>query len=239
MPTTYNFESVASSMDTLFQIISKKPINDWDNVYTKMQTAGRGQMRKKWISYTGNILSSIKLPFEYPFNTSAASAATGVLFTRALKEMNFNVMLKWPNDIVLIDKQEYKVGGILLEERNRIIVAGIGINVAVLPDMQAMDVKPVLKAGCLQQISANKLDPEKLWQELVNNIYKFYSQDFARIWINLANEYLLWRGKLIQLADGNQHQKGILEKLADDGRLVLMTDNGTKIFSSGEICLYH
>ena len=54
----------------------------------------------------------------------------GVSVCEALKEFNFKIKLKWPNDIILNDK---KIGGILCESKNinngKTVVIGLGMNV--------------------------------------------------------------------------------------------------------------
>lgn len=142
MPKIYFYDSVTSTLDKIVELAKTENLNVWDSVLAKLQTRGRGQMRRKWNSQAGNIFGAINLPTGYVFATTAASVAAGAFFVLALNKMGFNVKLKWPNDLAyeiidnkinvfsgnlndplsfstkpMIIKRWAKIGGILLEEK--------------------------------------------------------------------------------------------------------------------------
>ena len=103
----------------------------WQSVLVSSQRQGRGQLRRNWVSPAGNIYAALRLPMQEPFASSAASTVTGAMLAAALGKLGFEVRLKWPNDLAVLDGDTpAKVAGILLEERAGVLLAGIGINVA-------------------------------------------------------------------------------------------------------------
>lgn len=104
------------------------------------QTAGRGRGDKQWLSAPGSSLClSMAHTFrDRPENLSALTLAIGVAAVHALRDLGMDdVMLKWPNDIVVRDG---KLGGMLAESHcasatKASVVVGIGINLALPPDI--------------------------------------------------------------------------------------------------------
>ena len=118
--------------------------NDWlkshsetDVVWTTWQTAGRGQAGNAWESQQGkNVLLSLRLrepqvPVEQQFRlTMAVSLAVQQVVASLLPQ--YDVTVKWPNDIYVGDK---KICGILIENTlaeahiaESIISIGLNIN---------------------------------------------------------------------------------------------------------------
>jgi BirA family biotin operon repressor/biotin-[acetyl-CoA-carboxylase] ligase len=103
---------------------------------TDDQTGGRGRLGRSWLSEPGlDLTFSVLLrPRLEPAQGHLLALATGVAVAQVLEEafeLEGQVSLKWPNDVLLGGK---KVCGILLEgsvqaERLAWAVAGIGLNV--------------------------------------------------------------------------------------------------------------
>ena len=67
------------------------------------------------------------------------AAATAALTAEALRSIGFPVLMKWPNDIICLSPNgPAKVGGILLEETDGLLTAGIGLNVNWSPEVSAL-----------------------------------------------------------------------------------------------------
>lgn len=111
-----------------------------DVCVAEFQTAGRGRRGRRWSAPLGSgICLSVGWQFaDTPAELAALTLAVGVVVRRALKETTgLDIALKWPNDLVF---DERKLGGILLELRAEAqggshVVAGIGLNVALPPDV--------------------------------------------------------------------------------------------------------
>lgn len=240
-PAVWRVESVPSSLDVGFMLAQRGDMAVWDSVLAKTQSAGRGQLRRQWNSPPGNIYAAVRLPLFAPFITAGASVAIGLLTALALRKFGWPVALKWPNDLIVQGDGALcrKVGGILLEERGGVLLAGIGINVAVTPALANAEMRKntTLDATSLAQTGHVPPAPEILWQQLVNYLYLTYTadSDFASRWKIQAEQMLLWRGETVALCEGETIERGILVGLSTDGGLCLRTGGQVKEFFSGTL----
>lgn len=162
-----------SSLDLAHELFARNEFPVWSSALVLQQSAGRGQMRREWVSPPGNIYAALRLPLAAPFNNEAAAPALGVFMAQALEALGFQVGLKWPNDILQVSMEETshndlpsslektwhagnihptlwrKAGGILLEERNGALIAGIGLNLNSCPDANHLREGFALTAGRL------------------------------------------------------------------------------------------
>jgi BirA family biotin operon repressor/biotin-[acetyl-CoA-carboxylase] ligase len=126
------YPSLKSTMDTA-RIKAREGVPEGTVVITDEQTAGRGRLKRGWISPAGNIALSVILRPEignlpYIMMIASLAAAGGIEHVTGLK-----VDFKWPNDVMIGGK---KVGGILIENEfrgDRLVfsIVGIGVNAAV------------------------------------------------------------------------------------------------------------
>jgi len=97
------------------------------------QTAGKGRLKRAWLSPPGNIALSMVLYPDIaglPYLVMIASLAAGYSIEKAT---GVKTQIKWPNDILIDGK---KVGGILIEnemKNNKVAfsIVGVGINVGL------------------------------------------------------------------------------------------------------------
>lgn len=213
------FHTLSSCLDKVFQLFMQGRLEEWDSVQALSQTEGRGRMRRHWESLPGNIFAATRLPTGAPFDSTASSVACGALFCHALGSLGWKTFLKWPNDLVLIEKgKPGKVGGILLEEREGALFAGIGINLAQAPE--TMRAGAAIPAACLDP--SGKTSPLDIWRHLVKNVLSVYkSAPFDRRWRALAQELLLWNGRPVEISDGQRKVRGILRGLGENGEAIL------------------
>lgn len=64
---------------------------------------------------------------------------------------NADLLLKWPNDVLLNDA---KVCGILLEQVHQSVVVGMGINIAVAPQVEGKITISLHEAGAITALTA-------------------------------------------------------------------------------------
>lgn len=114
-------------------------------ILTEQQTAGRGRGAHQWFSDAGALTFSLVLDVDAipAAERSLISIATGIAVRKTLEEAldaiqqpeqgigrRRNVMVKWPNDVMIDDR---KVCGVLTElasDANQVsVVIGVGINV--------------------------------------------------------------------------------------------------------------
>ncbi len=161
----------------------------------EQQTRGRGRLGRDWVSSAGASLTfSLALPLA-PADWSGLSLAAGLALVEALDPQPAlsatagaapRLMLKWPNDLWLVDSPPVpgrgrKLGGILIETvtvgQRRMCVVGVGLN--VLPQTV-----PDLPQGyaCLQEILPEITAPAALARvaaPLVQALLRFQASGFA------------------------------------------------------------
>lgn len=222
LPKIHHVGETTSTLDTAFELAKKGRMTEWDSVLASSQTEGRGQMRKAWQSPPGNLYAAICMPKKPPFDSTASAVALGAFIANALSSFGCRVHLKWPNDLVLAKGDKHaKLGGILLEERDGMLMAGVGINMYSAPENLEPDALP---AGSLLDACPDDLPGSvELWQALVKHVHSVYKSGafFSLIWKNLAEDMLLWRGQHVSLHDGDEVMEGVFVGLGDDGAAII------------------
>jgi BirA family biotin operon repressor/biotin-[acetyl-CoA-carboxylase] ligase len=145
--------------------------------------------------------------------------------------MGFSLTLKWPND--LLAQERYKAGGILLEEREGILMAGMGVNLAHVPPPEQLRRQAAVPAGLLADSGDNRRPPPPfvLWQHLVRAIIQEYTQAVSGHGLSdiltTFTPLLAWTHSRVTLIDGGGSRiSGILEGLDAAGNLLLRLDTG-------------
>lgn len=139
-------------------------------VLAEIQTNGKGQHGRAWVSPPGNILMSLYWPFKCNLESLyGLSLVVGIAVARVLQAQGLHdVQLKWPNDIYW---EGHKMGGILIETKQNkpgIIgaIIGLGLNIIDLADYRREINRKVVALenalGC--KVSRNKLVADLLDQ---------------------------------------------------------------------------
>jgi len=97
-----------SSMDVAWHFISKKILVEWGSILALSQWNGRGQLGRMWLSPVGNIYSAIRFPSPPQPWHNLLPLIMGYSLLKSFAQIDINMMLKWPNDLVVDNK---KVGG--------------------------------------------------------------------------------------------------------------------------------
>lgn len=236
LPIAHFFGAVTSTFDAGFELASEGRLNIWSSVCAKSQTAGRGQLARHWASPPGNLYASIRLPLAEPFSLQAGAIAFGAFCASALREFDCAVGLKWPNDLVMLKKgKAFKVGGILLQERQGCLLAGIGINLksAPGPDETRDGGMPAATLVCAQK----ELTATELWLALAKNLYGRQEQGGFGSWRSLADEMLIWRDERVVLQDSGERVTGTVRGIGENGGLLLAVNGAVQEFTAGSISL--
>ena len=204
----------------------------WSAVLATKQSAGRGQFRRHWQSPEGNLYVTFRLPNASFFNTEAAALFIGLLLSHALERLGYPLQLKWPNDLLNPDQE--KTAGILVEKRNEILLAGVGINLRTLPEEAQLRADRATMAGLLKCSNGKlcQLSPFSLWKALVYEAISLYShaltQPIDTILPELANRFLAWKGEAVTLSDANGNTlNGILRGVGPSGGLRIAQADGS------------
>ncbi|XPV77850.1 MAG: biotin--[acetyl-CoA-carboxylase] ligase [Desulfovibrio sp.] len=246
-PRAFVYPRVDSTMDTartLDESLEYGPLNDWETIFAESQTSGRGQLRREWHSPKGNIYATLMLPtiFSYAANdkdqrnyTDLLPLIAGYLLCSALEKHGFDILVKWPNDILL---QGRKVGGILVEQRGDKTYCGIGLNLCHAPSDEQMRADAAMPAGTM--INFNQKSPRDTWLTLVNSMKKEYLSLFKFTnlteFVILVSQRLAWMGQnvLVHESESITYQ-GTLVGLAENGALLIDKAGQTIELTCGSI----
>ena len=168
----FNFKKVKSTNQTAIRLI-KSSKNEFGLIVSEVQSKGKGQYGRKWISYKGNIFLSFFYKLE-KINLSPSSLTKincflvkNVISKYYKKKMTF----KLPNDL-LINKK--KICGILQEKieksKKQYLIVGIGFNLIKSPNIPNYPTTNLLK------ITNQKINKKKFVKELKITFEKFLSK---------------------------------------------------------------
>ena len=217
---------LASTMDVAKKAAQQGAI-EGTVVIADEQTAGRGRIKRVWLSPRGSIALSIILypgVASLPFLIMLASLAVA----RSIEKVTgLKPQLKWPNDILVNGK---KVCGILIEsevqgDKANYAIIGIGINVNLRP-ADFPELPPV--ATSLSEETGHEVSRLDIMRHLL------FETD--RLYLTLPDGeaiYEQWRdnmatlGKKIRVSSGDSIYEGIAESVARDGSLLLRHPDGS------------
>ncbi len=162
-------------------------------ILAERQTAGRGRLKRPWLTPEGNIAVSVILHPPKAYLPQLIMLSSLAVSNSIKKTTGLKCRLKWPNDVLIGGK---KVCGILIETKTKInsvdyAIIGMGINV----NMQLVDHAEIGAVGTsLADELGKPLSREKLLKQLFEEMEKLYS-------MSLAGESLFprWRDNLITL----------------------------------------
>ena len=214
-------------------------IQGYDNlavIAARKQTKGRGQRGNTWLSEPGsNLTFSILLKpavleaKDFMSITFLAAAAV----RDYLVDEGIAAQVKWPNDIYVGKR---KICGMLIEnglEGNRIAysVIGIGLNLN-----QVCFPESLLNPTSMKRQTGREFEPEKTLEKLLsyfdahalahaeelrqNYLHGLFQKDIPRRYRDVA------RG---------EEFTGTIRDVQEDGRIVMETSGGTKLFSFKEL----
>lgn len=231
------YDSCSSSLDKSWDLIRQGEMSPGDSVICLTQEGGRGRMGRQWYSPAGNIYAAWMLP-ESPAQAQNGllSLIIGYCFRQAFQEMGISLNIKWPNDLIYNDK---KVGGILIEEKNKVQVAGIGLNIVSCPPNSLMRIESSVAAGVLHCRNINPLNPIELWAKLVYRACFWYEDILCNFslfdFIHEVNSNLWLIGERIIMETNDQIISGVLAGIGEKGQVIIETFSENIEVSSGTI----
>jgi BirA family transcriptional regulator, biotin operon repressor / biotin---[acetyl-CoA-carboxylase] ligase len=131
----FKFKKVKSTNNTAIRIIKNSNCK-YGVVMSDIQTTGRGQYGKKWISHKGNLFVSFFYELKNINLSISRLTKINCLLVKKLLTNYYKktITFKKPNDLLI---QKKKISGILQETvsifDNKFLIVGIGINIAKSP----------------------------------------------------------------------------------------------------------
>lgn len=193
------------------------------------QHAGKGRQGRTWTSADGNFYGSTLVqlrPGDPPPQT--LSLISGLALAEGIDGVPAQpLMLKWPNDLLLLGK---KLAGILLERAGDRVVVGFGVNLAVAPELRGRQcasldgvITPQAFAPLLAASFARLVG---LWRECE-------PRTIVQAWLARAHP----AGTRLRVhSSGDELVSGRFDGLEPDGALRLRLDNGQlEIVRAGDV----
>ena len=212
-------------------------------VVSEAQTLGRGRLNRGWFSPPGGgvwvsvILRPPFPPQEAPKCTLMAAVAT----VEAIREASgLTCGIKWPNDILW---QGRKLVGILTEmsaemDAINFVVLGIGINVSLQKNDFPEELRNIgasISMGAGREVSRVEvlqklLERLEYWYEVVK---KEGFEPVLKAWRRES----ITLGQPVRVLAGEETYDGVAEELAEDGSLLVRTENDLRRVLAGDVSL--
>ena len=163
----YSYKGVKSTNDTAIRLIKK---NIKQGIVTSdIQTNGKGQRGKKWVSRRGNLFISIFFPIRESLNLKKITFSNLKIIKNILKNIvPYKISIKLPNDLKIMNK---KVSGILQEiiyyNEIKFLIIGVGINIKSSPTIKEYETTYINKYN-------NKINKFKIINFIKSNFEKKY-----------------------------------------------------------------
>jgi len=191
------FPEITSTQKVLLEDLKKNRVEKNICYWSDYQTDGIGSRNNKWIGKKGNLFFSFVVDKNEFLDVPIQSFSIyfGWILKKLLNKFGSNVVLKWPNDIYLLENFPRKIGGIITNIVNENLVTGIGINTKfALND----------EFGCLDIDIKNV----KILEEFFNEVFEY--KNFSKVIKEYKKEFE--KTKDIFKIDGNLNYDGALIK---------------------------
>ena len=201
-------------------------------VIAEQQRAGRGRMKRKWLSPARtNLLFSVVL--RPGCRTDGIFAHTMLLALAAMDALEetegIRAMIKWPNDLYV---GERKLGGILSElamdgPMVAHMVVGLGLNVNWKPGAGEEILYP---ATSILSETGKKICRTDLLVHILRRLDRMYTRFSASgdpgLFYRRWNERCMVLGRRVRIVKKSGTRSGKAVRIDADGALVLLNDSG-------------
>jgi len=208
-------------------------------VFAEQQLQGRGRFERKWEGekqksiFASFLIKDITFPPDAIKYTFLFSLGVKRLLERYLDHND--IVLKWPNDILIGDK---KICGILSEYSHKSAIIGIGLN--VLDFATSEDISGIYTT--MEQASGGKADDfsriKHEFLDCINDVIKLHRDadinSLTRIWFEEAG----LAGKHVDVKNRmEQNISGVVKGISEIGELIIAAEEGALTYiNSGDIC---
>lgn len=191
------------------------------------QTAGKGRLKRAWLTPSGNIALSIILHPALSYLPSLIMLASLAVFRSIEAVTGLKSQIKWPNDVLINGK---KVSGILIEsdvmgDTVNYSIIGIGVNVnlrvADFPEIQPIATSLSQELGS----DASRLSVIRQLLVEIEGLYLALSggESIFEEW----RDNLVTLGKRVKVTAEQTIYEGLAESVALDGSLLVRGPDGS------------
>jgi biotin-[acetyl-CoA-carboxylase] ligase BirA-like protein len=206
-----------------------------DCVVSPVQTGGLGRQGRPWIAEAGNLHASLYLhPGQLPLTW--IPLWIGVSVARVMLEYGVpkeRIRIKWPNDVVLAASGA-KLAGVLCEKVQRIVIAGVGVNLQSAPSVEGR------LTASLADLTGLALPPEFPEEFLDRLLAELKFEPYLRVLKKAYEEWAWFRpGDSIRFEDAVTREEGHGRVMGygEYGEMIVMTANGERRLLSEEVHL--
>ena len=236
---TVHFARETDSTNLWIKRLAKEGASEGTLALAEFQSAGRGRLGRSWEVPEGtSVMMSILLrPKFEPQYAPTLTLVMGMAVAKAVKNLGFDVSIKWPNDVVVSHK---KICGILTEMGVRdgkidYAVIGVGINVNIKEFPEEM----VDKATSLYLESGKEFDRSQIPGLVMEAFEKYYEKFAATCDLSgLKEEYesILANYNQPVRVLAKEPYEGVARGITDGGELLVEKTDGTIVaVSAGEV----
>ena len=236
---TVHFARETDSTNLWIKRLAKEGASEGTLALAEFQSAGRGRLGRSWEVPEGtSVMMSILLrPKFEPQYAPTLTLVMGMAVAKAVKNLGFDVSIKWPNDVVVSHK---KICGILTEMGVRdgkidyaVIGVGINVNIREFPEEMAD------KATSLYLENGKEFDRSQI-PGLVMEAFEEYYEKFAATCdlSGLKEEYesILANYNQPVRVLAKEPYEGVARGITDGGELLVEKTDGTIVaVSAGEV----
>ena len=233
-PFIFQYSKVSSTNEVAERLI--KEINKIGFVVVaEIQFAGKGQRTRTWESPQGGLWTSLVMQPQIEISQlGIIPILSAVGIANALETFGIEILLKWPNDI-LIKHNLKKLGGILVETKltqyslNYLII-GIGLNINTTLDQYSRRLQDQITT--VYEEYNKEIDLHILLQRIIGQIEELFeclrlngSQSILKKWRERDN--VIGMRVIVQTPEGEY--QGIVIDITQDGHLILENDMSIQI----------
>jgi BirA family biotin operon repressor/biotin-[acetyl-CoA-carboxylase] ligase len=244
----YYEETVSSTSDVSRNLASEgKPHGTV--IMADFQEAGRGRAKRPWIAQKGeSLLFTVLLRYgDSSSIPNVLTLRTGLAVSLAIEDLvpslAFQVMIKWPNDIMISHR---KTAGILTVWDGKTAYIGVGVNVSqsTFPDEYKTKAGSIIQAYPGLGENARFVLLEDILSRLYNEIGTPGSDASPECWRERLDKRLYKRGETVCFVpgavDSGSVVEGILSGIGPDGELLIIPagEEKERAYTSGELRVY-
>ncbi|MBQ2390241.1 MAG: biotin--[Clostridia bacterium] len=207
------------------------------------QTCGKGRRGRSFYSQNDGIFMSILLKPKLDAERSLyITTSAAVAVATAINEIcGIDCKIKWVNDIFFNKK---KICGILTEavvdvETGCLDYAVLGIGINFVAQCEAFPEELQDIAGAVYSLRPSNYNEIKsrLVAAILNNFYRFYTNLESCEFMDKYRELCFIFGMEVTVIQANVSYKATVIDIDNNARLIVKTQNGIKVLSSGEVSL--
>ena len=193
------------------------------------QTQGKGRYGRQWNSpfAAGIYLSMHFESSRFNRGLDGLSLAVGIMAARFLDKMNIKIGIKWPNDLVLPNNPQVKLGGILVELCDDSVIIGIGINYDNCRDNDNDDsnITSIKQLHNKDVLINRSMVAGLLINSLASGLTDFFTQGFSTLYKEW-NKYDALNGRTVAINSGSNNPsinrvEGVCAGVDESGALLL------------------